>query len=149
MFAPNKATVFGEMFRLLRPGGRVAISDIALKQTLPDSIRQSMEAYVGCVAGAILIDRYRQMLCRAGLQSVVVSDTGADLNAYADAGVTESACCGGPQEGAATVDVAQTGCCGPAPHQPPSLHNQLSKVLASFDANAYAASVRIHALKAK
>src|SRR5205807_3124955 len=56
--APDKPAVFREMFRVLKPGGRVAVSDIALKRHLPDEIGQNILAYVGCIAGAVLIDDY-------------------------------------------------------------------------------------------
>src|SRR5438105_638442 len=51
--APDKGAVFREMFRILKPGGRVAVSDIALKKPLPEPLRESILAYVGCIAGAI------------------------------------------------------------------------------------------------
>src|SRR5262249_39650104 len=51
--APDKRAVFREMFRVLKPAGRVAVSDIALKQTLPADLARDVSAYVGCIAGAI------------------------------------------------------------------------------------------------
>src|SRR5690606_4549691 len=126
---PDKLAVFREILRVLKPSGRVALSDIALKQELPNEVKQSVEAYVGCISGAILIDEYRSLLEQAGFASVVVTDTGSDLNAYAMA--SEDGCCGG-------------GSCG---SDEKSLHDGLASVMQSFDANAYAASVRVHALK--
>lgn len=126
---PDKPAVFREILRVLKPGGRVALSDIALKQELPSVIKQSVEAYVGCIAGAILIDEYRSLLEQAGFASVVVTDTGADLNAYAMA--SDGGCCGG-------------GSCG---SEDKSLHDGLASVMQSIDANACAASVRVHAIK--
>lgn len=126
---PDKPRVFREILRVLKPGGRVAISDIALRQTLPEAIRDSMEAYVGCISGAILLDEYRRLLESAGFQSVVVSETGSDLNAYAHLG--SASCCG------------SGACCEPEE----TAANGGLPVLQNFDANAYAASVRIHALK--
>lgn len=81
--APDKPAVFREIARVLKPGGRVAISDIALKHELPEAVAQSMAAYVGCIAGAILIDDYSAGLLAARFQHVEIVDSGADLNAYA------------------------------------------------------------------
>jgi arsenite methyltransferase len=141
---PDKDRVFREIMRVLKPGGRVAISDIALKQPLPEEVRSSIEAYVGCIAGAILVDDYQQRLQEAGFESVVVTDAGADLNAYAQAG-QGSGCCGSAQDFEPALPVA---CCGAPDDAPTDLHDQLATVLSQFDANAYAASVRVHAVKA-
>jgi arsenite methyltransferase len=59
---PDKPAVFREIARILKPGGRVAVSDIALKHELPEALAQSMAAYVGCIAGAIRIDDYKNGL---------------------------------------------------------------------------------------
>ena len=58
--APDKAAVFREIARVLKPGGRLAISDIALKRELPPELGNDLMAYVGCIAGAILIEDYRE-----------------------------------------------------------------------------------------
>jgi arsenite methyltransferase len=136
---PDKLAVFREILRVLKPGGRVALSDIALKQELPTEVKQSVEAYVGCISGAVLIDEYRSLLEQAGFTSIVVSDTGADLNAYAMAS-NQGGCCGGNSCGS-DVGKADTT------DQPKSLHDGLATVMQSFNANAFAASVRVHALK--
>lgn len=126
---PDKLAVFREILRVLKPGGRVALSDIALKRELPSEVKQSVEAYVGCISGAILIDDYRSLLEQAGFASVVVTDTQVDLNAYALA--SDGGCCGG----------------GSCESDAKSLYDGLASVMQSFDANAYCASVRVHALK--
>jgi len=84
--AADKTAVFREMYRALKPGGRVAVSDIALKKQLPKEIAQSLMAYVGCIAGAIALTDYERGLKDAGFQAVHIVDTGKDLNAYAPGG---------------------------------------------------------------
>jgi hypothetical protein len=61
----------------LKPGGRIAISDIALLRELPEAIRKSMEAYAGCVAGGVLIDEYQTVVEGAGLQDVRLTVKGS------------------------------------------------------------------------
>ncbi len=90
--ASDKPAVFREIARVLKPGGRLAVSDIALKRELPPELSESLAAYVGCVAGAISIDEYRQGLRAAGFAHVEIVDTGADLNAYAKAD-NQAGCC--------------------------------------------------------
>src|SRR5947207_3985586 len=81
--APDKPAVFREIARVLKPGGRLAISDIALKQALPPEVSQDIMAYVGCISGAIMIEDYVQQLKTVGFTNVQVIDSGSDLNAYA------------------------------------------------------------------
>jgi arsenite methyltransferase len=69
---PDKALVFQEIVRVLRPGGRLVVSDIVLDGDLPGAIRESVLAYVGCVAGAERRERYFEMLTEAGLGEVEI-----------------------------------------------------------------------------
>ncbi len=72
--SPDKKKVFQEAFRVLKPNGRLAVSDIVLLRELPEKIKNSVEAYVGCISGAILKDRYLQLLKDAGFIDVTVTD---------------------------------------------------------------------------
>lgn len=147
--AADKSAVFREMLRVLKPGGRISISDIALKQPLPPDVASSLHAYVGCIAGAMMISEYERLLNEAGFEAVVVTDTGADLNVYAQ--VSSAGCCS-PE--------SVTSCCAPASGATgaPSataatdgsgstVHDGLEQVLRQFDVNAYAASVRVYATR--
>lgn len=69
---PDKKKVFKEAFRVLKPGGRFFISDIVLLNELPDNVRQSVEAYVGCVAGAVLKSDYIAAIRDAGFTDINV-----------------------------------------------------------------------------
>jgi SAM-dependent methyltransferase len=72
--SPDKGKVFQEAYRALKPGGRIMISDIVTLRELPDAIRNSIEAYVGCVSGAIMKDEYLQKIKSVGFQDVRVID---------------------------------------------------------------------------
>ena len=149
--APDKPAVFREIARVLKPGGRLAVSDIALKKELPEVIAKSVAAYVGCIAGAIRIDDYRTSLLAAGFEHVEIVDSGADLNAYAKV-ENQSGCCSPAmdttEQANATnpLQVVASPCCSPAPADT-TLHDELKTLLENYDVNAAAASVKVYALK--
>jgi arsenite methyltransferase len=70
--SPDKDRVFAEAFRVLKPGGRMMISDIVLKKKLPEALAESVSAYVGCVAGALLVDDYIGSIKKAGFIDVKI-----------------------------------------------------------------------------
>jgi ubiquinone/menaquinone biosynthesis C-methylase UbiE len=175
--APDKRAVFREIARVLKPGGRLAASDIALKRPLPPEIEGDVMAYVGCVAGAISIDDYREWLLEAGFSEVAVVDSSADLNAYAqvegqagccspaatdaptkaapDAPAAAAGCCSpaqpvgiaGPEAGGERISSGSYSCCAPAAAAETDVHGGLSELLARYNVNDYAASVKVYAVK--
>ena len=123
--ATDKAAVFKEIARLLKPGGRVAISDILARKLLPDHITKNMALYIGCVAGASQIGKYEEYLRQAGFEGmytaierafctklvvgVFIVDAKSDLNLYKGSlYLPQSSCCGGGYGGKETTsDIAE------------------------------------------
>ncbi|EPQ54352.1 NAD P-binding protein [Gloeophyllum trabeum ATCC 11539] len=124
---PNsgKVALMKEAARVLKPGGRIVFHDIIAKRPLPQDIVNDLSAHVGCIAGAITLGEYAEMLNEAGLQNALFVDSKADINIYTQmesdtAGCTTAGCCAKP--------VSASG-------RP------------KFDANAWVASYQIYALK--
>lgn len=69
---PDKAQVFADAFRVLKPGGRISLSDIVMLGEVPVSLRDSVDAYVACLSGAILKDDYLRLIEQAGFTDVRV-----------------------------------------------------------------------------
>jgi arsenite methyltransferase len=124
---PDKNKAFREIYRILKPGGRVAVSDIVLKKPLPPRFKDTIEAYVGCISGALPIKEVSDTMNTVGFHDVQVVDSKADLNVYSKLAGTDGGerytCCGS----GATGDIAE--------------------LLKEVDANEYAASAKITAWK--
>jgi SAM-dependent methyltransferase len=135
--ASDKPAVFREIARVLKPGGRLAVSDIALKKPLPPEIGNDLMAYVGCVAGAIMIDDYCNWLAAAGFRAIEIIDTRNDLNAYSKVAGQSGCCSPSTSHGLPVVSCCSSG-----------VHNELGDLLARYNVNDYAASVRVFAVKA-
>lgn len=155
--APDKPAVFREMARVLKPGGRVAISDIAIKRPLPPELSENLMAYVGCIAGAIEIDAYRRGLLDAGFSAVEIQDSGSDLNAYALV-EGQGGCCSPAMDSSqlsaveacgATTELAvlDGGCCTPAVSATSTIHADLNDLLSRYNVNDFAASIKVFAVK--
>ena len=141
---PDKNKAFAEMFRVLSPGGRVAISDIALKKELPGELKDSVEAYVGCIAGAIPAEAILTGMMAAGFEDIAVVDAEVDLNAYGEVD-GQAACCS-----PAAAEPAASSCCGSSgakDEKSADVHDALRATMQSYDLNEYAASVKIYAVK--
>lgn len=150
--ATDKDAVFREIARVLKPGGRLAVSDIALKQELPAELGNDLMAYVGCIAGAIPIEDYKKGLSKAGFSGVEVIDACSDLNAYAKV-ENQAACCPPAMtqigSGSKSLPTLDSACCAPAPTSgtDTELHHDLAELLRRYNVNDYAASVRVFAVK--
>jgi arsenite methyltransferase len=155
--AADKKAVFREIARVLKPGGRLAVSDIALKRALPSEIGADMMAYAGCIAGAISIDEYRQGLIEAGFGEVLIIDLGADLNAYRKVEGQSPGCVAVGSESAGSPDQGlkianATGCyspeyCGSADDDTKYvIHRDLDEPLSHYNVNDYAVSVKVFAV---
>lgn len=125
----DKDAALEEIYRILKPGGRLAISDIALKKALPESVASEVAAWTGCIAGALSIEDNRAKLSAAGFGNVDIQDARSDLNAYRDGG--HAVCCGPdsdadmsaeccPSEDASPQTKESSSCCAPESSAPVS-----------------------------
>lgn len=99
--SPEKDQVFAEAFRVLKPGGRLQVSDIVWTEPVPEAIKEDMEQWAGCIAGALLEEEYLDHIRRAG---------------FMDVSSTTSAYQGGKGIASAAVVAVKPGggaCCGP------------------------------------
>jgi SAM-dependent methyltransferase len=143
--APDKGAVFREIARVLKPRGRLAVSDIALKKPLPPEVGSDLLAYVGCIAGAILIDEYVTGLKAAGFSAVEVVDTHKDLRAYSQ--VENQAGCCAPPVSLCCSDLTVIERSRSSEPALSDVHGRLVELLRKYDVNDFAASVQVYAVK--
>lgn len=96
----DKGQVLREAYRVLAPGGRFAVSDVVVRGELPDDLRQDMEAWVGCVAGALDEAVYRDLLAAAGFTAIEIQETRRYDPRELSASLAEGGSCCGPAGGA-------------------------------------------------
>ena len=120
----DKDRVLAEAFRVLKPGGRFAISDVVVRGEVPANIRKSMELWVGCIAGALEENQYREKLARAGFDSIDVEPTRVykveEAREFLEAASLDAATVGPQIDGKfisafvrATKPASTATCCGP------------------------------------
>ncbi|CAI7589081.1 unnamed protein product [Penicillium glandicola] len=132
----DKHLAFNEMFRLLGPGGRLAISDILTRKELPQEVVNSLSFYVGCIAGASQVHEYERYLSEAGFKDIVIVDTHSDINIYKD--LVQ----GQMDLGETGNQLKSAGCCGGAQGK-----NDTEGDLLEYDFNGWAGSFQIYAVK--
>src|SRR6516164_4478103 len=71
--SPEKQRVFNEAFRVLKPGGRLAVTDMVATATLPDDVKEDWAAYTGCMAGASQVSELEEMLRKAGFEKIKIA----------------------------------------------------------------------------
>uniref|UniRef100_D8PLB1 Arsenite methyltransferase n=2 Tax=Schizophyllum commune (strain H4-8 / FGSC 9210) TaxID=578458 RepID=D8PLB1_SCHCM len=122
----EKPLVFREIFRVLKPGGRMAVSDILTKTDLPDFIREDLTLYVGCIAGAAKPGEYDGWMREAGFEDIAIVDTQKDLNVYQS-------------------DKESVGCCGKG--STCGTKKESEEKATNIDFNEYVGSFQIYAVK--
>ncbi len=91
--SPEKARVFGEAFRVLKPGGRLAISDIVALAPLPEAVRENLEAVASCIGGAQPVDEIKRLLSEAGFKDIIVDIDQARHDAVQQCAPADAATC--------------------------------------------------------
>ncbi|KFY02504.1 hypothetical protein V490_00479 [Pseudogymnoascus sp. VKM F-3557] len=164
--AAERQLAFDEMYRLLRPGGRVSISDILARKELPEDMKKNIALYVGCISGASQVSEYEAYLKKAGFWDPLIVDTKNDLNVYLTAAEDGTSCCGtGAEKASSCCNVEmQVRCCKPEQKESccqsssstcgcqdkTSMASDAKKLAASLgimDFNEWAGSFQVYAVK--
>ncbi|KFY15948.1 hypothetical protein V491_05496, partial [Pseudogymnoascus sp. VKM F-3775] len=130
----DKALVFSEIWRLLKPGGRVAVSDILARKELSPELKGHLGLYVGCISGASLVGEYEGWLRGVGFQDVLIVDKKSDLNIYKERTDAGEKGCGAPA-------TSSSSCCGT------SIPITGKDDVANIDFNEWVGSFEVYAVK--
>jgi len=145
----DKHLVFSEIFRVLKPGGRVAVSDILAKKDFPEELQKSMSLYVGCISGASTVGGYETYLRDAGFKDIMIVDKHIDLNVYKENKLLIE---NGEEKSTTSTSPL---CCPPTGSKPASscrgsggsLDKRVAESVANIDFNDWVASFNIYAIK--
>ncbi|EIW80452.1 NAD(P)-binding protein [Coniophora puteana RWD-64-598 SS2] len=148
----GKANLLKEVYRVLKPGGRVVLDDIIAKKEFTETLRVNLQAYVGCVSGALQLHEYREIMQNAGFQDAVFVDTKGDLNAYTQG--DSIGCCAKPEPSTScsVSSSCQPASCGPSSSCKPTSSGTSTQSTSTIahqvaDVNEWAASYQIYATK--
>ncbi|KAF2186382.1 putative ubiE/COQ5 methyltransferase [Zopfia rhizophila CBS 207.26] len=147
----EKHQVFKEMYRLLKPGGRVAVSDTLAKKELNMDMKNDVALYVGCIAGASRVEAYDSWLEAAGFNDIIIVDSKADLNVYTQTGdqgnSVGSMCCGDGGKGIKPCSESSVSCCRGGEERDGGVVQDLKSKYGNLDLNEWAGSYKIFAVK--
>lgn len=164
--AAEKQLAFNEMYRLLKAGGRVAISDILARKVLTEDMKRNIALYVGCISGASQVSEYEAYLRKAGFGEILIVDSKNDLNVYLTAAEDGTSCCGAAEDKVSSCCSVQkqATCCKPGQKESccqsgswacncqdkTSMASEAKKLAASIgimDFNEWAGSFQVYAIK--
>lgn len=142
----EKPNVFKEIWRVLKPGGRVAVSDLLKMKEMPEEVRGDVGLYIGCVGGASSREEYVRWMKEAGFEDVVVVDTKSDVNIYKEGIMAVEVEAGKPKKKCG-------GCCaGVTIEEEKGPETEESKrrkqAVANLDLNEYVGSYKVFGIKA-
>ncbi|KAH6722607.1 putative UbiE/COQ5 family methyltransferase [Leptodontidium sp. MPI-SDFR-AT-0119] len=147
----RKKVCFKECFRLLREGGRLAVSDILAKKNFTEELKRDIGLYVGCVSGASLVGEYEGWLREAGFEDILIVDKKSDLNIYKERSSSSEGNAVESKNSGSSCCAPATSCCGTGVSKNGNAASEdtNSKRVADIDFNEWVSSYSIYAVKPK